>query len=150
MPRTSPARDWPKLLDEQRRSGLSLYAWCLARRLPLATAYQWRRMLRELAAYRATNEATHEVATGTGSAPTLGPDVAIEAGNGDDADESPASCSDRVPAGFVQLTVVGPRSHASPMIRIRVAGDRVIEVPSVFDDEHLRRVVRVLEGLPCS
>lgn len=135
MPRNAAPLDWPKLLDEQRRSGDSLFAWCLARKLPLSTAYQWRRMLRDFAAHRGTEQSM---------APPLNDALAV-------AIDAPSDEPQR--AGFVRLHVASsppPSKSSSSVLRVHVPGDRVIEVPDTFDEVHLQRVVLALEGLPCS
>ena len=127
------AADWAALIDEWRRSGLSLPAFCRLHGLSRGTMQNW--------VYKPSlKRAVEEARRGARATPD------------DPGQEDGLSPLEPTPA-FVPVHVTEVLSPSSPTHRTGVevvlgSGRRVV-LEAGFDSETLRRVVAVLEGRPC-
>jgi hypothetical protein len=116
------AAGWAALIDEWHDSSLSLPAFCQRHGLNLGTMQGWvYKRGHRLAIDQARREALDNRTPGN---------------------DPPA-------ATFLPLHLAEPIAATGPSIEIVLGAGRRIAVGAGFDPETLRRVVVVLEGLPC-
>lgn len=127
------AADWAALIDEWRRSGLSLPAFCLLHGLSRGTMQNW---VYKPALKRAVEEA-RRVAHSTPADP----------GHADGPPPSKPSPA-FLPVHVAELTPA-PLPPNRTGVEIVLGTDRRVLVGAGFDPETLRRVVAVLEGRLC-
>jgi hypothetical protein len=127
------AAEWAELIDEWRRSRLSLPEFCQRNGLSRGTMQNW---VYKPALKRAVEEARRE-AQGQ----------AMDPGHGD---EPPASAP--APA-FLPVRVIdaepGHEATGRSGVEIVLGAGRRVVIGAGFDSETLRRVVAVLEGRTC-
>jgi hypothetical protein len=127
------AADWATLIDEWRRSGLSLPTFCQLHGLSRGTMQNW---VYKPALKLAVEEARRQ-AQPAPSDPGLvdGPPP---------GKPSPAF----LPVHVAEVTVASPPTHRTG-VEVVLGSGRRISLEAGFDPETLRRVVAVLEGRPC-
>jgi hypothetical protein len=124
------AVDWARLIDQWRASGLSLHAFCSQEGLKRATMQNW--------VYKTPlKQALEQARRQAGAADTSGQNSPPR------PEPSPAFLPIRITEAAV--SAVPDRTG----VEIVLGPGRRIVVGAGFDPETLRRVVAVLEGLPC-
>ena len=127
------AAEWAALIDDWRRTGLGLSAFCRIHGLSQGTMQNW---VYKPALKRAVVEARREAhSTPIGPGHVEG----IPA-----AEPAPAF----LPVHVAESTPSSPPTHRSGVEIVLGTGRRVL-LEAGFDPETLRRVVAVLEGRPC-
>lgn len=125
------AAEWATLIDEWRRSGLSMPAFCQRYGLSRGTMQNW---VYKPALRRAVEEVRRKVQAAQ----------SLEGAEFPSSDPAPAF----VP---IQIADVAPRPTAwerSGVEIILAAGQRLVVAPG-FDADTLRRALAVVEGRPC-
>lgn len=125
------AADWARLIDQWRASGLSLPAFCSQRGLKRGTMQNW---VYKPSLKRAVDEARSQ------------------ASSAETPRRVPPSLPEPAPAFLpihIAEVVVAPAVPDRTGIEVVLAAGRRIVVAAAFDPETLRRVIAVLEGLPC-
>jgi hypothetical protein len=125
------AADWARLIDQWRASGLSLPAFCSRHGLKRGTMQNW---VYKPSLKRAVDEARSQARSAQTPRPV------------------PPSLPESAPA-FLPIHIaevaVAPAVPDRTGIEVVLAAGRRIVVAAGFDPETLRRVIAVLEGLPC-
>ena len=127
------AADWAALIDEWRRGGLSLPAFCRLHGLSRGTMQNW---VYKPSLKRAVEDARRQA--------RLVPADPVCAEGSPSCDPSPAF----LPVLVAELSPTPPPTRRSGVEVVLGAGCRVA-LEAGFDSETLRRVVAVLEGRPC-
>ena len=127
------AADWAALIDEWRRCGLSLPAFCRSHGLSRGTMQNW---VYKPALKRAVEEArrgTRATLADPGQEDGLFP-----------VEPTPAF----LPVHVAEVSPAPPPTHRAG-VEVVLGSGRRISLESGFDPETLRRAVAVLEGRPC-
>jgi hypothetical protein len=119
-----PASGWATLIDEWRRSGLSLPAFCPRHGLKRGTMQNW---VYKPSFKRALDEARPSDAPAPGSPPPEPPPAFLP----------------------IRVTEVAASPPGRSGVEVILGAGRRIAVGSGFDPETPRRVVAALEGRPC-
>jgi hypothetical protein len=127
------AVDWAALIDEWRRSGLSLPAFCQRHGLSRGTMQNW--------VYKPALRHAVDEARRAARPPAVAP---VRADGPPPPDPSPAF----LPVRIVEVAAGHDVPDRSGVEIVLGAGRRVV-VAAGFDSETLRRVLAVLEGRPC-
>jgi hypothetical protein len=125
------AADWAALIDEWRRSGLSLPAFCRSHGLSRGTMQNW---VYKPALKRAVEEARRQAQP----APSDPGPV--------DAPPSLKPSPTFLPVHVAEVTPPPPNRTG---VEVVLGSGRRVVLEAGFDSETLRRVVAVLEGRPC-
>jgi hypothetical protein len=125
------AADWATLIDEWRRGGLSLPAFCQRHGLSRGTMQNW---VYKPALKRAVEDARNQVR------PTDTPRPGLAA--------LPEPLPSFLPIRVAEVPAASPAQDRAGIEVVLRAGRRIV-VGSGFDPETLRRVVAVLEDRPC-
>lgn len=115
---------WRRLIDEQKRSGLSIRAFCRGRKLAESAFYFWRRELQ-----RRQDRLEHHSPTELSAS---GAFVAVRVSEAEAGPDEPRG-----------------ESAASGRIEIVLAGGHRVAVAAPVDRQALTDVLAVLEGRPC-
>ncbi len=130
------AREWGRLVREQRASGLSVARFCRRARVSPATFYAWRRRLRDARDAR------------QGAADRF-VEVKIAAGDAAEAtSDAPAEAMTEIPADALpDARRGGPLEAASPVrpLELRLRDGHRVLIPASFDPRTLRELLAVLE-----
>jgi hypothetical protein len=125
------AVDWARLIDQWRQSGLSLPAFCQRHGLKPATMQNW---VYKPALQRAVEQAKRQAQSAETS--------------GQDSSPLPEPSPSFLPIRITEAASVSAVPDRTGVEIVLGAGRRIVVGPG-FDPETLRRVVVVLEGLPC-
>jgi hypothetical protein len=141
---------WREFILEWDQSGLSVSEFCRQRGLRLKNFYRVRHKIFGAGLPDPTGSA--------GSSPALPPDLPSPADATSEGAPPPQAPHDPGPA-FIPVTVVEkpvtfPEPPAEdgapkPIIEVVLPGNRVVRILGPFDPGFLRKVIHVLEGLPC-
>ena len=127
------AADWAALIDEWRRSGLSLPTFCRLHGLSRGTMQNW--------VYKPALKLAVEEARRQAQLAPSDPGLV----------DGPSPCKPSpafLPVHVAEVTVASPPTQRTGVEVVLGSGRRVL-LEAGFDSETLRRVVAVLEGRPC-
>ena len=121
---TRKRRDWQSTIADWRRSGESQVDYCRARGITIGTFRWWKSQLdRGRISTRRRRGAIRTPRAAEAAAPTVGPTL-------------------------IPVTLCAEPTGAA--IEVVLTGGRTVRIADDFHEETLRRIVAVLESVPCS